>query len=232
MSKKLWIAPVAVFLLFRAGCLLGSECANCHNAKGVRESTPAIEPIAIKQDGKIRKISLSDAFRFHGHSCPGLTTTFRALQYGFLLLFDKEIPEQKDLAIIVRTPISGGMDLLDLIMIGEGRSAKTAPPQGMKASRDSFIYTLYRKSTGTAVDIQLKPEHYPKDFFDYKKKQSERKLSPEEWQVLHDYMKNIILKFPTMPFEELFGKPKPYKTITWGTLMPAHNVSASSVDND
>ncbi|MBN1568977.1 MAG: hypothetical protein JXA73_14095 [Acidobacteria bacterium] len=232
MFCKLRITPAILLLAICTSPLLGSECATCHAAKGVRESTPAVEPITIKADGAVRKISLADAFRVHGHSCPGITTTFRALQYGLLLLFDKEIPEQKDLAIVVRTPISGGLDLLDLVMIGEDRKQKTAPPKGMMASRDSFIYTLYRKSTSTAVDIRLKPEHFPKDFFDYKKKQSEKKLSSEEWQVLHDYMKEIILKFPTMSFEDLFGKPKPYKTIMWGTLMPAHQSSTSFTVND
>lgn len=232
MNKKICIALAAMAFLVHASSLFGSDCAACHAAKGVRESTPAVEPIAIKVDGKIRKISLSEAFRYHGHSCPGITTTFRALQYGLHLLFDKEIPDQQDLAIVVRNPISGGMDLLDLVMSEEGRAAKTSPPKGMKSSRDSFIYTLYRKSNSTAVDIQLKPSHYPEDFFDYKKKQSEKKLSSEEWQVLHDYMKEIILKFPKMSFEDLFGKPKPYKTILWGSLAPAHKSRAASADGD
>lgn len=190
MFNKLYLTLAVSLLLAPASSLLGSDCATCHAAEGVRESIPVPEPIAIKTEGKIRTISLSDAFRFHGHPCPGLTTTFRALQYGLLLLFGKEVPEQKDIAVVTRAPVSGGLDLLDLVMVGENRATKTSPPKGMRASRDAFIYTLYRKSTSTAVDIQLKPEHFPKDFFDYKKKQSEKKLSPEEWQVLHNYMGN------------------------------------------
>jgi hypothetical protein len=73
------------------------------------------------------------------------------------------------------------------------------------------------------VEIRLKPEHFPADFFDLKKMQSTRKLTSEEWEKLHDYMKSIILTFPDKSIEDLFGKPKPYKTITWGTLMPAHD---------
>jgi hypothetical protein len=223
MSIKTFIVPIVVFWFISASTLWGSDCNSCHTTKGVKERVPTVEPITIKADGKIRKISLADAFRFHGHSCPGMTTTFRALQYGFLLLFGEEIPEQSDLAIISRTPVSGSLDMLDLAMIGENRAEKTYPPQGMKAGRDAFWYTLYRKSTSMAVDIHLKPELYPKDFFEYKKKQADKKLTPEEWQIFHGCMREMILKFPAMSFEDLFGRPQPYKTIMWGAMMPAHN---------
>jgi len=212
--------------------LPASNCNSCHASKGVRESIPAVDPITIKTDGKIRTISLPDAFRFHGHSCPGLTATFRALQYGLHLLFGKEVPESQDLAIVSRAPLSGGLDLLDLVLMGEKRERKTYPPEGMKPSRDTILFTFYRKSTSTAVDIQLKPEHYPKDFFEYKKKQTAKKLTPEEWQVFHGYMKDMILKFPTLSFEDLFGKPQPYKTILWGNMAPAHNKPPASGGDD
>jgi formylmethanofuran dehydrogenase subunit E len=189
---------------------------------GVRESVPDIGTIEINAAGVNRRISLADAFGFHGHSCPGVTTTFRALQYGIHLLFGSEVPRQGDLVIVSKTPTSGSLDLLDLVMIGEKRAKKTSAPEGMPAGRDNFAYTLYRKSNSTAVDIRMKPEHYPEDFFALKKKQSARELSEDEWDTLHGYMKNIILTFPKKSPEELFGKPEPYKTIVWGSLMPAH----------
>jgi hypothetical protein len=222
MLKKSWMALIVLVLLVHASYLLGDDCAQCHAAKGVRESTPAVAPIMIKAEGKTRSISLSDAFGFHGHSCPGMTTAYRALQYGILLLFGKEIPEQDDLVIFSKTPTPGSLDLLDLIMIGENRKERTVAPKGMQSSPDNFSYMLYRKSTHTAVDIHLKPEHYPKDFFALKRKQSADTLTSEEWDTLHGYMKAIILTFPSKSFEDLFGMPQPYKTITWGTLIPAH----------
>ena len=222
MLKKLWMALIALILLVHASYLLGDDCVQCHAAKGVQESTPAIAPIVIKAEGKTRSISLSDAFGFHGHSCPGVTTAFRALQYGILLLYGTEIPEQDDLLISSKTPAPGSLDLLDLIMIGENRKGKTGAPKGMQSRADNFSYTIYRKSTHTAVDIHLKPEHYPKDFFALKKKQSANTLTSEEWDTLHNYMKTIILTFPSKSFEDLFDSPQPYKAIIWGNLMPAH----------
>jgi hypothetical protein len=225
MLNRFWISLIITISLVQTEPLIGSECNECHAAKDVRESIPDIGSIKIRAEGISRSISLSDAFGFHGHSCPGVTTTFRALQYGIFLLFGDETPDLEDLVIVSRTPTSGSLDLLDLIMIGEERTKKTAAPVAMPSSRENFAYTLYRKSNSTAVDIRMKPEHYPEDFFDLKKKQSARRLSSEEWDTLHNYMKNIILTFPNKPFEELFGKPKPYKTIVWGNLLPAHEDS-------
>lgn len=232
MFRKPWMLLIAFFLCVRISLPAEGNCAACHAAKGVQERAFDIAPIIIRDAGKVRRISLADAFRFHGHSCPGLTATFRALQYGISLLFDQEIPDRQDIAIISKAPLAGGLDFLDLVMLGEKRAARTVPPQGMKSSPDTIGYTLFRKSTSTAVDIQLKPEHYPADFFDYKKKQSEKKLTEAEWQVFHGYMRDMILKFPTMPPESLFGRPRPYKTIMWGTLMPAHNSLPKSGSDD
>ncbi|MBN2242686.1 MAG: hypothetical protein JW793_08345 [Acidobacteria bacterium] len=224
MAGNKWIVLVIVFLGIQTAAVYGSECNTCHAEKGVKERTPDIPPILISVGGKERRISLSDAFRFHGHSCPGVTTTFRALEYGIRLLYGDEIPERDDLVVFSKTPTVGSLDLLDLVMIGEGREKKTVAPKGMQASPENFQYILYRKSNSTAVDIRLKPGLFPEDFFEYKKIQSSRELTPEEWEVLHGYMKNIIVTFPERSSESLFGSPKPYRMIPWGNLhpVPAH----------
>jgi hypothetical protein len=223
MCKKLWVSLTALLLFAPASIVFADGCTECHAEKGVEESIPSIAPIKISDDGVTRSITLSDAFSFHGHSCPGVTIAFRALQYGIFLLFVEEIPEKKDLVIFSKTSTLGSLDMVDLVMIGEKRAKRTTAPEGMKASRENFSYTLYRKSTSTAVEIQLIPAQFPKDFFELKKKQSAQKLTSEEWDTLHDYMKTIILTFPQKSFEDLFGNPKPYKTITWGSLLPAHD---------
>ncbi len=203
--------------------LRGGDCASCHQARGVTERAPEIKPIPLRSGGAVRTVSLEDVFRYHSHSCPGATTTFKALQYGLELLFQGDIPDVEDLAVLSRTPVEGVRDTLDYILTGGDEIRETPAPEGMKAGRDKFFYTLLRKSTGTAVDVQLKPEHYPENFYPYKKKQAEGALSPEEWEVLHGYMKDIILKFPAMPFEELFGRPEPYRFLFWGDLSRQYN---------
>jgi hypothetical protein len=231
MIRTLSIVLTMFSLFVSASVLWGQDCNQCHAAKGVKESIPDVAPIKMRAEGKSRSIALSDAFKLHGHSCPGMTAAYRALQYGILKLYGNEVPDREDLVIFSKTPTFGSLEFLDLIMIGENRTGKTSAPMGMRASRDNFCYTLYRKSTSTAVDIHLKPEHFPEDFFDLKKGQSSKKLNSEEWDKLHSYIKNIILTFPQKSFEDLFGDPQPYKMIFWGKLLPAHAESGSSNKN-
>jgi len=194
----------------------GSECIKCHMQKGVKESALKPSPIFIKAEGKTRSLSLADAFKQNGGPCPGITTAYRAMQYGIKLLYGDKIPEQSDLVIFSRTPVPGSRDFLDMLLYDKKKPQKTAIPEEMPARADKFFYTVYSKSRSTAVDVRLRSQNWPKDFFKLKKKQESNSLSPEEWDTLHDYMKNIILTFQTMPFEELFGKPVPYKFIMWG----------------
>ncbi len=222
MNRALFIACTVLILLANASSLWSADCKQCHTAKGVKERAPAVEPIVLKHEGRSRIIELSDAFKVHGHSCPGMTTTFLAFQYAMDKLYGKEIPEQEDLVIVSRTPTPGCLDFLDLVMMGNKGKGKTVAPEGMRASRENYCYTFYRKSTGTAVDIRLKPESYPKDFFKLKKKHTAGKMTPEEWDRLHGYMKDIILNFPKKSAAELFGNPQPYRVIFWGRLLPAH----------
>jgi formylmethanofuran dehydrogenase subunit E len=226
MLKRISIIPILFCLLICSSSLQGNECARCHIEKGVKESPPTTDPILIKTDGKTRSISLADAFAYHGHSCPGVTTTFRAIQYGIKLLYGNSLPEQEDLVVFSRTSTRGSRDMLDLLLMNQKGAENTVIPEDMKSGRDNFFYTFYSKSTATAVDIQLKPENFPEDFFRLKKKQAAQKLPSEEWDTLHNYMKNIILTFQTMPFEELFRKPEPYKVITWGEISRAVNYPA------
>ena len=206
----------------------GSECASCHQAQGVQERVPDIDPIRIRTDEGVRSITIGEAYKFHGHSCPGLILTFRATQYGIRLLFGEEVPDRKDLEILTRAPLAGGVDFLDLFMIGEGRKAPTRLPAGMARDRNLISFTFIRKSTRMAVDVRMKPEHYPEDFFAYKKKQSDGTLTPADWEVLHGYIKGMILAFPTLSLEHLFGEPRPYSLLTWGQALPAHEPAVPS----
>lgn len=194
-------------------------CVECHKKNGVKEKVSSIQPISLIVEGQEHTITLADAFKFHGHSCPGVVIAFRAIQQGIDILYDSEIPEQSDLLISSRIPLRGPMDLIDLLMKGDKLSKRTWPPMGMQASQNSFFFTIMRKSTCQAVDIKLKPEKFPEDFFELKKKEKSETLTSKEWDVLHKYMKDIILKFPAMPAHELFGNPKPYKVVMWGNLL-------------
>jgi hypothetical protein len=101
----------------------------------------------------------------------------------------------------------------------EGRKALTevlAPGHEEQPLRIRFFD--HRKSKCEAVDVRFNEAFFPADFFLLKQKEKEGGITGEEWKRLHTYMKDIILKYPVKPVEELFGRPKPYKVIIWGTL--------------
>ena len=205
---------------FPRSSVFAHGCVKCHTKEGVKVEIPSILPLTLLVDGKECAITLADAYRFHGHACAGVTIAFRAVQHGINILYGPEIPEQNDLLVFSRIAGRGPLDLIDLLMKGDKLSKRTWPPVGMKLSRNNFLFTVMRKSTCEAVDVKLKPELFPKDFFNLKKKQKDKTLTSKEWDTLHTYMKDMILTFPTMPAKELFRSPRQYRVIVWGSLLP------------
>lgn len=212
---------VCTFFLFHAVAAFAHNCKKCHIENEVIIKIPPVPPIKVSVGGRERSITLVDAFKFHGHECCGVTTAFLAVQYGIKLLYGDSVPSTGDLLILSRHPSRGVMDLIDFVMKGENNADRTWPIAGMKKSRDNFRFTIIRKSACLAVDIQLNPARWPADFFKLKRKQKKKTLTKDEWETVHEYMKNIIMKFPITPAEELFGKPVPYKVLTWGTIEPS-----------
>jgi len=218
--KILYITLFTASLLstFSAGYALADDCISCHAKNSVTIRLPQTAPIRIMADGKEHQVTLAQGFKFHGHECPGMTTAFVAIRHGIKLLFHDAVPDRNDLLITSVTPAGGVKDMIDLIMKGDSPSDKTWAPPGMKPDVQGFVFTLVRKSTSEAVEVRLRPSLFPDNFYQLKQKQKEKKSTPEEDQRLHDYIKNMILTFPSRPAEELFGTPKPYKLILWGTI--------------
>lgn len=219
--------PMIALLFLLAACplaarpaLAAGDCNTCHQQHGVTPRIPLAAPIVIAVDGARQEIALEDAFRFHGHECPGATTAFLAVRYGIGILFSGETPARDDLMIVSRTSAQGPKDLIDLVMKGNSHARRTWPPVGMEKTQGNFTFTVIRKSTCEAVDLRLREGVWPADYFLLKKKEKAGVISHDEWNRLHGHTKEIITGFPARPPEELFGKPEPYKLILWGTLQP------------
>jgi hypothetical protein len=195
----------------------GGDCRGCHQKHNVDYDLPKVSPILIKADGQTVSIDLPTAFAYHGHECPGVTTAYLAMQYAIQLLYGNEIPERNDLMIASRMPRGGPMDMFDLMMKGDNPALSTWPLD-VKPSPDLFSFTVYRKSTAEAVDIQVKPGVFPAEFFVLKQKQKNKTITMAEWDRLHQYLIELITVNPTNHKAALFGEPKPYKTLWWGTL--------------
>ncbi len=222
--RKNMISFVGV-LLFVAGCLspvvtLADNCMECHHKQGVKARELSARPIRTIVDGKERIITLDRVFKYHGDRCPGAIIAYRAAQYGIDLLFPNEVPERNDLLIVSRTPAGGVRDFLDFLMKGDNPPQKTPVPVGMEKARDGFAFTITRKSTCETVDLQLDQTLFPADFFSLKKQVQEKTITRDQWKRFHGHIKNMVLGFSARPAEEMFGRPRPYKTMTWGTINP------------
>lgn len=219
-TKLLYLVLCAVSALstFLPGHAQAGDCKQCHTQNGITVKIPVIQPIKVITDGKERSITLKDSFSFHGHECPGMTTTFLGIRYGIQLLYHGAVPDSSDLLITARTPAGGVKDLIDLVMKGNNPADRTWAPSGMKNDQDRFNFTIIRKSTSEAVDVRLNPALLPDSFSKLQQKQKNKKTTPQEDEQLHSYIKNIITGFPLKPAEELFGTPKPYKLLLWGTV--------------
>ncbi|NLT21549.1 MAG: hypothetical protein GXX82_00720 [Syntrophorhabdus sp.] len=215
----------AGLFLFVAGCLLpvvalADNCMECHHKQGVKAKELSAGPIRTIVDGKERTITLDRVFKYHGDRCPGAIIAYRATQYGIEILFPGEIPERDDLLIVSRTPAGGVRDFIDFFMKGDNPLQKTPVPVGMEKAREGFAFTITRKSTCETVEVQLNQALFPEDFFSLKKKVQEKTITPDQWKRFHGHMKNMVLGFSGKPATEMFGKPRPYKIMTWGTIGP------------
>jgi hypothetical protein len=216
MSKKL--------LLLLSICLIVSS-AGADLDMGKDYQVPDIPPIKVMEDGKEVVITLKDAFEYHDHPCPGVCVGFRALTHAIELLWGDAVPERGDLVVFSRGPMHGVLDIFTLVTYGDLKAEADAItqatpdpsiPKGMTAGRDKFRFAIIRKSTGDAVDIKLKGDLFPKDFFSLRKKIKSEKASDAEKKQMNAYKRKMVRTFPTMPAAKLFEKPVRYQVIMWG----------------
>ncbi|MBN2792794.1 MAG: hypothetical protein JXQ81_09835 [Desulfuromonadales bacterium] len=215
--KKLTVLFLAVVVLSSVPVWAG-DCLSCHQENGVTVRVSETPPLRFMVGDTLHELTLEQAFMFHGHECPGMTTTFLAFRYGLKILFGDEIPQSDDLLIVSRSPAGGIKDLIDLIMKGDNTALKSWAPDGMKNDQSRFDFILIRKSTAEMVEMGLKPGLFPEDFFRLKNKQKQQQSTPEEDDQLHEIIKRIITVFPTQPESELFGAPRPGKILLWGDV--------------
>lgn len=218
MMKKLLL--VISVIMISAGTGWSTEQSDNKRQKQQTVQTPSLPPLIINVDGQNQTIPLQQAFAFHGHACPAMTTAYRALQHGIKALYGDAVPSRQDLLIISLTPAGGAKDLLDLLMKSNDVNIKTWAPAGMVNDLDGFKITIIKKSSSEAVDIKINPANFPVDYFQLKEKARNNTINTEEIGRLNGYLKKILIGSATTPADTLFGAAKPYKLILWGNVEP------------
>ncbi|MCF4151304.1 hypothetical protein L2W58_05765 [Dethiosulfovibrio sp. F2B] len=144
--------------------------------------------------------------------------SFMALSYGTSMLFtDGEPVNFEDLVIFARAP-GGPIDLLDFFVKGRDNTKRTWPPSGMISGMKSFTFDFMRKSTLQGVHVELQDGLWPSDWFELKKKKKTGTITKQEEQKQNDNRAYVLNQFPLKSFQELFGTPRPYTFVGWGTL--------------
>jgi hypothetical protein len=86
----------------------------------------------------------------------------------------------------------------------------------MRISRESFAFTIIRRSTGEAVDLRVTPTLWPDEFFTLKKKMKRGTTSPEERQRIKQYQRRLIVAISKLKESELFRPPVRYRVLMFG----------------
>ncbi|NQS89097.1 hypothetical protein HQ584_04845 [Patescibacteria group bacterium] len=172
-------------------------------------------PIVIYDKGELLEIAIEDVGKYHHEVCTCLRIAFRATQFAISELWKGEIPDRSDFKIISACPTLGTQDAFDFIaraktgMKREG-DFKIQLPKGTSSknlSRDNFVFTFIRKSTGDSITIRVKEELFPEGFFELRKKkkfQDPTPATPEEKKLFKSMKKELNKKIITLPVNKLF----------------------------
>jgi hypothetical protein len=219
MSKQAmlyWLAFLTVFNVCAFSARADEQGAHTD------ETAPDLGWIRVVDGDRTVSITLEDAFAYHEHPCPGATVAFRAVQYGVRLLWGDATPAREDIVIFSRGPMYGVLDVFALVTKGPIRPKADAISQPspvlseMRISRDSFVFTMIRRSTGEAVDLRVVGALYPDDFFALRKKAKQDTASPDERQQLKQYQRRLIGAIPKLKESELFEAPVRYRVLMFG----------------
>ncbi len=189
-----------------------------HGERGL----PDLSAIRLIDKDKAVSITLQDAFAYHGDPCPGAIVAFRGVQLAGRLLWSDAIPRREDIVILSRGSMYGLLDVFALVTRGpiECKADAISQPSkvlgSMPISRDSFAFTIVRRSTGEAVDLRVKPTVYPDEFFLLRGKAANGEATPAERGRLKRYKAGLIDAIPRRTEGELFEPPVRYRVLMFG----------------
>lgn len=173
--KRNFLVIVGLILVLGIGSL-GVSLADSKKDISVSQS---VRPkcISVYDEENLLILSIEDAGKFHGDVCLCVTAAFRATQLAIFQLWNDEIPRRENFKIISALPTQGSQDCFEFITRAKTRGDFALKlPQGTdikNLSRDNWVFTFIRKSTGEQVRIQVKEEIFSEGsekFFSLRKK--------------------------------------------------------------
>lgn len=143
----------------------------------LRVNDVVLPPLEIKKEGNLCRVNYTDvALEDDGKICVCGSFAFRAMQAALAELWPGEIPEQD--WIYVKGPYSDGVEAALETIVGAGNFSLEQREQ----NTGFYNFKVTDQRSGKAVNITVKPEVYPENFFELKKKVQAGTATAEEKQ--------------------------------------------------
>ncbi|ACV63463.1 S-layer domain protein [Desulfofarcimen acetoxidans DSM 771] len=188
----------------------------------LRVNDVVLPPLEIKKEGDLSPVNYTDvALEEDGKFCVCGSFAFRAMQAALAELWPGEIPEQD--RIYVQGPYSDGVEAALERITGSGHFSL----EDREQNTGFYNFKVTDKLNRKAVNITVKPEVYPENFFELKKKVKEGTAISEEKQEFQAKRVQLVEKLRWDSLEQLFTLETVQSGST-GILVLAHGSGQDS----
>ncbi len=150
------------------------------------------------------------AASYDGNTTCCVSLAFRASQFA---LSEEQVGTDRNDIVIVSANPSEAQEAVFLYVLGNSTADYSVEmPAGTdpkNLTKENFVYTFTRKSTGDSVTVGLKDGVIPDELFELRKKCKAGTATPEEKKAVGLIKREIKDKFKYLPMDELFETQSP-----------------------
>ena len=166
-----------------------------------------VEPIRIYDNGDLLEIHFEHIVNYHGKMAyMAVGAGYRVVQAAFEALYGEEIPDREDLTVFSAHGGPGFRDVFEFVTRCKTRGVYTVDPEYPVAQYDphrptGYAYIFTRKD-GKAVEVSLKEDYLPAEFYDFLKIGRERDLTADERAYFTTLKNDMCEKALNTPLEQ------------------------------
>jgi formylmethanofuran dehydrogenase subunit E len=152
------------------------------------------------------RILFIDVAKYHGHACIGISAGYRAAQEALKALYGKETPVRGDIVITTYTDHCPA-DAISYICAARKDYGRAPSFGNLKIENKDDItrYIFTRKSNKKSVEIVLKKDVIPAEFWKLRKKvMKEKNASKREIKKFRKIMQKTAKKIATARADKIF----------------------------
>ncbi|MER2190480.1 MAG: hypothetical protein ABS951_05930 [Solibacillus sp.] len=167
-----------------------------------------MEPIRIYDRNDLLEITFEDIVKYHGKAAyMALGAGYRVVQAAFEALYGEEIPNRNDLTVFSAHGGPGFRDVFEFVTRAKTRGVYTVDPNYPVAQYDPHRPTgyayVFTRENGQAVEVSIKEDYLPAQFYDFLKISRERDFTEEEYVYFEQLKFDLANKALNTPLAEL-----------------------------